>query len=109
MLNNYYFHQNLVQWLRNTWRGEKRLSKMTLKKYRMHDLLWWLKKDDVLKEISTLTGIENITTKNPKWFTHRMEASRNILDMMSQSEKEEIRRMGEIFAKEGLPEEIKRK
>jgi hypothetical protein len=103
------FLQALVRWLRNTWRGEKRLSKTPLKKYRMQDLLWWLKKKDVMEEISKISGIEDIDTNHPEWFSYRITASKNILSEMTESEKDSLRRKGELFSKEGLPEDLKRK
>jgi hypothetical protein len=79
------------------------------KQYRLGDLLWWLQPDDVLKEISNIMGMDNVDTHTPGWFKFRMAATQNILNNMTEDEKDLLRRKGEELAKNGMPEQMKRK
>lgn len=68
-----------------------------------------MRKDEVLNEISNIMGLETVDTNTPGWFGHRMEATQNILNKMTDEEKKELRRIGEEMRKEGMPEELQRK
>lgn len=65
--------------------------------------------DEVLKEISNIMGMDNVNTHTPGWFKYRMAATKNILDNMPEKEKDSLRMKGEELAKNGLPEQMKRK
>ena len=103
------YHQEFIVWLRNTWRTESSGPKTKLKKYTLPNLLWYLHRDDVLKEISTIMGSSEVDTFTPGWFQFRTVATKNILRLKTEAEKEELRKKGEEFAKIGLPEDIQRK
>ena len=81
----------------------------TIKQYRLGDILWWLQRDDVMKEIATLMGEGSIDTNTTGWFPLRTQASKNILDRMTDAEKAELRKKGEEMARNGKPKEIQRK
>jgi hypothetical protein len=80
-----------------------------LKEYRLGDLLWWLRKDDVMAEISELMGNDSVNTNTPGWFQLRTVAAKNILGRMTEAEKKDLRKKGEEIAKKGMPEHLKRK
>jgi len=101
--------QDFLQWVRNTWRKNNQTPKSTPKQYKLSDLLWWLRRDVVLKEISNIMGLEKVDTNTPGWFEHRMLATQKILDNMMDDEKKELRRKGEEMRKNGMPEELQRK
>jgi hypothetical protein len=81
----------------------------TTKRHRLVDLLWWLQREDVMKEIATSLGEDSINTKSPEWFTLRTKASKNMVDRMTDAEKAELRKKGEEMARKGKPKEIQRK
>lgn len=79
------------------------------KNYRLTDVLWWEKKEDVLKEIAALMGLKSVTTYTPGWIRHRTRASKNILNSMPESKKNELKEMAVNIAKHGFSEENQRK
>lgn len=62
-----------------------------------------------MKEIATIMGVDEIDTNNPEWFKHRLAASKNIIDEMSDSMKEGLRKKGEEMAEKGFPEDVQRR
>lgn len=85
------------------------MSKLPVKKYRLPDLLWWLKRDLVFEEISKMMGIDNVDTYEEGWFNYRVGAIKNVLTNMPEAEKDELRRQGDKMAEMGLPEDLKQK
>ena len=83
---NFFIQQELLAWLRNTWRQKKPIPPVKGKQYRLGDVLWWIKPDEVLKEISNIMGMDNVDTHTPGWFKYRMAATKNILDNMREDE-----------------------
>ena len=77
----------------------------------MGDLLWWVKSEDILREISDLlgSGSTNTDTHTPGWFGLRTTAARNILERMTEAEKSDLRKIGDDMAKNGMPEHLQRK
>jgi hypothetical protein len=75
----------------------------------MGDLLWWFKKDEVLNEISNIMGIGGVDTNTPGWFQHRMAATQNILNNMTDTALNDLQMKGEEVAERGMPEDMKRK
>jgi hypothetical protein len=62
-----------------------------------------------MKEIAVLMGGENASTNTPGWFELRTAATKNILERMTNAEKDDLRRKGEDYAKNGMPEHLQRK
>jgi len=106
---NFFIQQGLLAWLRNTWRQKKPIPLAKGKQYRLGDILWWLKPNDVLNEISNIMGMDNVDTHTPGWFKFRMAATQNILNTMTENDKDWLRMKGEELAKNGVPEQMKRK
>ena len=99
----------LIRWLRNVWRGAKKVSLIQGKKYRLTDILWWTRQGEVFSEIASIMGIESANTNTPGWFSVRRTAEKNILDRMTDIEKDKLREEADQIAVEGLPVEVQRK
>ena len=68
------------------------------------DVIWHMRKDDVMKEISTMLEVENATTQMLGWFAARTTAIKNIRDRMSQEEVAALETKIEVMSKEGYKE-----
>jgi len=77
--------------------------------YRLGDVLWWTRQKDVFVEIAAMKGLESADTNTPGWFTLRQTAEKNILDRMTEGERNDLRGEAERMAREGLPKDIQRK
>jgi hypothetical protein len=73
------------------------------------DVFWNLHREEVLKEIGNIMGLDQVTTMTPLWFSHRLSAIRNIIERMSDAEKEQLQAEVEEINSKGYPEEVKRK
>lgn len=62
-----------------------------------------------MQEIASMMGIDSADTNTPGWFSMRTPAAKNILDRMSEAEKDKIRKEGDEMAAKGLPEDVQRK
>jgi hypothetical protein len=82
---------------------------MKIKKYRLTDVLWWNRKDEVMKEIASIMDIESADTNTAGWFPHRNLAAKNLLDNMSSSEINKLRVEAAGMSQKGFPEELQRK
>lgn len=71
--------------------------------------LWMNQQEAVWAEIASLLGVSEASTANKGWFDVRMRAMGNIIARMSPAEKEELVKERDKIAREGHPEEIKRK
>lgn len=56
-----------------------------------------------------MKGLESADTNTPGWFTLRRTAEKNILDRMTEEERNDLGREAERMAREGLPKDIQRK
>lgn len=101
--------EELIRWLRNVWRGAKKVSLIQGKKYRLTDVLWWTRQGEVFSEIASIMGIESANTNTAGWFSVRRTAEKNILDRMTDIEKDKLREEADQMAVEGLPVEVQRK
>jgi len=54
-------------------------------------------------------GLNSVNTNTPGWFENRTVACRNILDNMTDAEKEKLCKKAEEMAEKGMPEDIQRK
>ena len=63
----------------------------------------------MFEEIADIMGLDSADSKTTGWFAHRTTASRNILNRMSNAEKNKLNQQAEKMGEEGLPEELKRK
>lgn len=103
------FIKEFIQWVRNTWRKDKQHAVSKTKQYRLGDVLWWDKPEDVLMEIGRIKEMDEVNTNTPGWFELRTAATKNILSKMTDAEKEKLRRSGEEMTEKGLPENVKRR
>jgi predicted phosphoribosyltransferase len=78
-------------------------------RYRLTDILWWTRQEDVFEEIALILDLDTADTSTPGWFQLRTKASKNILDKMSVSERDEIECEAERMQKEGLPRDVQRR
>jgi hypothetical protein len=60
-------------------------------------------------EIAGMMGLASADSNTPGWFTLRRTAEKNILDSMTEKEKNNLRGETERMAREGLPKDIQRK
>ncbi|KIM34658.1 hypothetical protein M413DRAFT_33125, partial [Hebeloma cylindrosporum] len=100
----------IIYWMQNTWRS-KTLGDAPPSSFKpkITELVWRTRKADVLAEIAVLLGLEAADTHSPGWFNKRMLAIRNIMDTMSTEEKAALEKERMRIAREGNPEEEKRR
>lgn len=72
-------------------------------------MLWWKNPDDVMKEVASIMGLESADTNTPGWFENRTTAAKNILNVMTEAQKNRLRDEADEMAAKGLPEEVQRK
>ena len=77
-------------------------------RYRLTDILWWTRQEDVFEEIAKILHLPTADTSTPGWFQLRTKASKNILNNMSQEEREVIEAEAARLQKEGLPQDVQR-
>lgn len=94
--------------MRNVWRVKKRDGGQSDRRYRLTDVIWWTRQSDVFKEIATILGIDSADTNTPGWFPLRTKACKNILNAMSDDERQKLEEEADKMRKEGLPEDVKR-
>ena len=56
-----------------------------------------------------MVGLDSVDTNTPGWFENRTVACKNILDNMTDAEKDILRKKAEEMAEKGMPEDIQRK
>jgi hypothetical protein len=103
------YFQEFLQWIRNTWRPVNNREKTKEKQYKITDILWWERKEEIMNEIANLMGMDSVDTNTKGWFQHRMAASQNVLKKMTDEEQKQLRKKGEEMQEGGMPEELKRK
>lgn len=54
-------------------------------------------------------GLESADTNTPGWFENRTTAAKNILNVMTEAQKNRLRDEADEMAAKGLPEEVQRK
>lgn len=62
-----------------------------------------------MNEIASIMKLDHVDTNTPGWFTYRTKASKNLLDKMSENEKNKLRQVAKEFSEKGFPEELQRK
>jgi len=78
-------------------------------RYRLTDVLWWTQQGKVFEEIAIIMNIDTANTSTPGWFALRTKASKNILDSMTEEERNELDIEVDRMQKEGLPEDVQRR
>ncbi|KAF8802326.1 hypothetical protein BYT27DRAFT_7112582 [Phlegmacium glaucopus] len=101
--------EELLKWLRNVWRSHKKPVLIEGIKYRLTDILWWTREQDVFAEIASIMELPSANTHTPGWFPNRTIASKNVIDAMSHEEREKLDQEAERIRVEGLPVERQRK
>ena len=81
----------------------------SITRYRLTDILWWTKPDEVFEEIASILQIDSANTFTPGWFQLRTKASKNLLNAMSDDERKELEDEAERMQKDGLPSEVQRR
>ena len=56
-----------------------------------------------------MVGLDSVDTNTPGWFENRTVACKNILENMTDAEKDILRKKAEEMAEKGMPEDIQRK
>lgn len=72
-------------------------------RYRLTEVLWYTQKIAVYREIASIMELDSVDATTPGWFKHRTEASKNIIDAMTEQEKKELEDEAERLWKNGLP------
>jgi hypothetical protein len=75
-------------------------------KIRAIDFVWETRKDAVEAELRTLLGVEELDTRNPRYFQQRNAAVRLAMEKMSVAERAEMDLALEARRLEGNPEHI---
>ena len=87
---------------------KKKPKQNTEGRYRLTDILWWTRQEDVFNEIAKILQLPSADTNTPGWFQLRTKASKNILNNMSQEEHEALEAEAARLQKEGLPQDVQR-
>lgn len=77
-------------------------------RYRLTDILWWTRREDVFKEIASILDLDSADTNTPGWFQLRTKASKNILNAMAEDEREALEKEAERMQNEGLPPDVQK-
>lgn len=80
-----------------------------MSRYRLTDILWWTREEEVFKEIASMLEIESANTFTPGWFQLRTKACKNILNEMNEEERKELEDEADRMQREGLPHEVQRR
>jgi hypothetical protein len=75
-------------------------------KIRAIDFVWETRKDAVEAELRTLLGVEELDTRNPRYFQQRNAVVRLAMEKMSVAERAEMDLALEARRLEGNPEHI---
>ena len=78
-------------------------------RYRLTDVLWWTRPKDVFKEIATILGLDTADTKTPGWFQLCTKASKNIINSMTNEDRNKLENVADQLQKDGFPEELQRR
>lgn len=103
------FIKKLLSWIRNVWRIKKTDTRYETPKYRLTDVLWWTRPEDVFQEIALIMGIESADSHTKGWFELRTTASKQLINKMRDAEKRKLQDEADQMWSMGLPEELKRK
>jgi hypothetical protein len=101
--------QELTNWLRNVWRVRRKPVQDSGNRYRLTDLLWWTRQEDVFQEIAFILKLDTANTSTPGWFQLRTRASKNILDRMSVEQRNILEDEADRMKKDGLPPDVQRR
>ena len=101
--------QRLIRWLRNVWRVRKNPVPKAGTRYRLTDVLWWTRQEEVFKEIASILNLDSANTHTSGWFQLRTKASKNIINGMSEEDRNSLENEAERYQNEGLPPDIQRK
>ena len=72
-------------------------------------MLWWIRQEEVMEEVAKLMDIDSANTNTPGWFPYRTTAARNILNKMSDAEKNILLKKVDDMAENGFPEDVQRR
>lgn len=78
-------------------------------RYRLTDFLWWTRQKDVFKEIASILNLDFADTNTPGWFQERTKASKNILNAMTDNERNALENEAERMQNEGMPPDVQRR
>ena len=99
-----------MSWVRNNWRVKKKQPQLTHEnKYRLTDILWWTRPQDVCAEIALIMNLPTVTTNTPGWFQQRLAATKNLLNKMTEEERRKLEDEAEKYRMDGLPLDVQRK
>jgi|HubBroStandDraft_6_1064221.scaffolds.fasta_scaffold270557_3 hypothetical protein len=101
----------LTQWCSNNWRMALPMSRKSNNFHvRLQEILWKTRKEKVEEEIARLLGVEvKDVADDPRCFTTRSTAIKNIMDKLTQEERAELEREKVRIENQGYSEEHKRR
>ncbi len=77
-------------------------------KIREIDFVWETQRDAVEEELKTLLGVDELNSRDPRYFQQRNAAAKLALEKMSVAERAQIKLGLETRRGEGNPEKIQR-
>ena len=95
--------------MRNNWRPNANVSQYNPTiKIRAIDFVWETRREAVEEELKTILGVEELDSRDPRYFQQRNAAARLALDNMSVEERAELDLDLETRRTEGNPENVQR-
>lgn len=95
--------------MRNNWRPNANVTQSNpTMKIRAIDFVWETQKDAVEEELKTLLGVEELDSKDPRYFQQRNAAAKLAMEKMSAEERAELELGLETRRAEGNPENVQR-
>lgn len=91
------------------WRTKKKPLLAHGNQYRLTDILWWTRQDDVFDEIASILKLDSADTNTEGWFQQRTKASKNIINRMTDEEKKKLEDEVDKMRGKGLPPDVQRK
>jgi hypothetical protein len=106
----YFLVQKLGAWLTNNWRPnltQESTTKLRIR-YTAIDHIWFYHRGLVEKELKKMLGLKELDFAKKRVFGQRTAAAKNVFEIMTVGEREEIKATVERYKKTGLPAEIQR-
>ena len=104
-----HFWQELAAWVRNNWRPFSTTGESNIHlKLNPLNVIWETRKEAVEDELKDILGVDELDTRDPRYFQQRNAAAKRALGKMSEWEREEFDKDIEVRKARGHPEPVKR-